>query len=341
MVTKKIFTLEGKLLSLIINSSPLIKKGKCWCKVVRSLSSEKKPLRTYVGKLTKGERKAPTKQLAYRGFIRVTTIDRDKERGRKNIINYLSKDYLGKKTTEGYGKVQWLNYKEKEYMQEKQEPKRKKLKLRKGLGPNYPKELQRLLIALMLHDFVKTEKHPSKIFKEITIKNEEIREACLNHHNGEKSENYLLPIIKHYDQLAAYITRRKPYKMLTRYDFNNGKINFKKVVYEIEERQYSAFKLYNYIYHSLELKRIVESMTYGYNNLRNHLLLMVNLAINDYYQGKIIIAKGKIVIRNSNQKTKKSISSSANRSGEIQKNKKTRKSARDAEMHLILDHEQS
>jgi len=48
---------------------------------------------------------------------------------------------------------------------------------------------------------------------------------------------------------------------------------------------------------------------------------MVNLVINDYLQGKIVIRKGKIIIRNNNQKTKKSISSSANRSGEIQKNK--------------------
>ena len=57
---------------------------------------------------------------------------------------------------------------------------------------------------------------------------------------------------------------------------------------------------------------------------------MVNLAINNYLQGKIVIAEGKIVNRNNNQKTKKRISESANSSGEIQKNKKTRKSARDA-----------
>jgi len=311
MVNKKIFTLEGRLLSPLISSSPVIKNGKCWYKIIRSLTSEKKPLRTYVGKLTKGERKAPTKQLAYRGCIRVTTIDRNEERGRKNILDYLSLDYLGKKTTEGFGKVQWIKYREEYYQPEQQEPKRKKLKLRKGLGPNYPKELQRLLIALMLHDFVKTEKHPSKIFREITIEDEEIREACLNHHNGEKSKNDLLPAVKYYDHLASYITRKKQFKTLTRYNFQKGKIAFEQLAIEIEERQHSAYKLYNYIYHSQELTRIVESMTYGYNSLRNHLLLMVNLAINNYHQGKIVIAKGKIINRNIDQKTKKSISSSA------------------------------
>ena len=68
---------------------------------------------------------------------------------------------------------------------------------------------------------------------------------------------------------------------------------------------------------------------------------MVNLAINDYHQGKIVITEGKIVNRNNNQKTKKRISESANSSGEIQKNKYLCKSARDAEMHQFLDHEQS
>lgn len=57
-------------------------------------------------------------------------------------------------------------------------------KIRKGLGINYPEELQRLLIALMLHDFVHTEKHPSKIFQQIIIEDEVVRDACLNHHNG-------------------------------------------------------------------------------------------------------------------------------------------------------------
>jgi len=307
----KIFTLEGKILSPLISSTPLIKNGTSWIRIVRNLKEQEKPIVTYIGKLTKGERKAPTKQLTYRGYVRVTTIDRNEKRGRKNILEYLSKDFLGKKTTEGYGKIHWINYREEEYLQEEQEPKRKKLKLRKGLGPNYPKELQRLLRALMLHDFVKTEKHPSKIFQEITIEDEEIREACLNHHNGEESKNNLLPIIKYYDQLASYITRKKPYQTLTRYDYQNGEIVFEQLAREIEERQKSAYKLYNYIYHSKELTRVVEAMTYGHNSLRNHLLLMVNLAINDYYQGKVVITERKITIRNIDQKTKKSISESA------------------------------
>ncbi len=82
-------------------------------------------------------------------------------------------------------------------------------------------------------------------------------------------------------------------------------------------------------------------MTYEQNSLRNHLLLMANLAINDYLSRKIIITKGTLNNRHSYQKTKKSISESAICSGEMQRNKSIRKSARGAEMHLILDHEQN
>ena len=301
--------------------------------MLRTLTSAKKPLRAYVGKLVKGERKVPTKQIAYRGCVRITTIDWNEEKGRKNIQSFLNKDHLGKKTNEGYGMVQWVNYKETQFKPMPQKPKRKKLKFRKGLGPNYPIELQRLLIALMLHDFVHTEKHPSKIFREITIDDEEIKEACLNHHNNSVKENMLLPLIRYYDGLASYITRKKPFKTLTRYDYQKGEISFEKLAKEIEEIQQSAFKLYNYIYRSKELTRIVESMTYGGTKLRSHLLLMVNLAVNDYLSGKVIIRKGALIIRNSNQKTKKSISESANSSGEVQKNKYICKSATDAEMH--------
>ena len=35
-------------------------------------------------------------------------------------------------------------------------------------------------------------------------------------------------------------------------------------------------------------------MDYGINSLRNHLLLMVNLAINDYYKKRLKISKGTI-----------------------------------------------
>lgn len=319
MAVKKLYTLEGELLSPIITNSPLIKKGKIWIRIVRELETIRKPLKSYVGKLVKGERRAPDQQQAYRGFVRITIVDNNEVRAKKNIEQYLRRDCLGSRINEGFGKVRWLNYREEEYHKIQAKPEKKKFKIRKGLGPNYPKELQKLLIALMLHDFVKTEKHSSKIFAEINIEDEEIKEACKNHHNGAESKNKLLPIVKYYDQLAAYLSRKNVYKINGRYDHENGTIDFGKLAREIEERQHSVFRLYHYIYHSKELNRIVESMTYGKKSLRNHLLLMVNLAINSHYNGWLEVKKGKIILN-------KEISTSVDE-------KENLDTTRDAEMH--------
>ena len=86
--------------------------------------------------------------------------------------------------------------------------------------------------------------------------------------------------------------------------------------------QHSAYKLHNHIYHSKELTRITESLDYGKNPLRNHLLLMANLAINDYCDKKMEIVKGKLIL-----KEKEIISISATKSEE------NHLSATDAEMH--------
>jgi len=146
----------------------------------------------------------------------------------------------------------------------------------------------------MLHDFVHTEKHLSKIYQEIEIEDSEIRDACLNHHSTITNGNELIKLIKRYDSIASGITRKNSYKTKSGYDITQGKIDFSKLKEEIEEKQQSAYKLYNFISNSNEMKRIVETMSCGKSSLRTHLLLMVNLAINEYYIGRIKITKGKI-----------------------------------------------
>ncbi len=86
-------------------------------------------------------------------------------------------------------------------------------------------------------------------------------------------------------------------KTQTRYDFENGEIDFKQLAKEIEKRSHSAYKLYNFIYHSTELKRTVEAMDFKKSSLRNHLLLMVNLAINGYHMGTLNIMNDRIIIK--------------------------------------------
>ncbi len=309
------------MLSPIIVSSSLIKKGRIWIRIVRELGTEEKPQKSFTAKLIKGERKAPDHVNAYRGFVRITTVDSNTSRAKKNIDLYLNKDFLGRRVNEGFGKVKWLNYKIENYVRNATEKKQKKFRIRKGLGPNYPKELQRLLRALMLHDFVETEKHPSKIFKEISIKDEEIREACLKHHNVGYCKNILLPLVRYYDHLAAYMNRKSVHIRNCRYDYENGKIDFEKLANDIEERQQSAYKLYNFIYYSKELSRTVEAMKFGKTSLRDHLLLMANLAIHGYCNRWLIMENGKIELE-------KKISSSVTRKDELE-------CAKDVEMHLL------
>ena len=152
----------------------------------------------------------------------------------------------------------------------------------------------KLLRALMLHDFVHTKRHISKIFREVEINDEEIRKACKNHHELKKSKNKLQPIVRYFDQIAAYMDRRTCYLTKGRYDIENGKIDFCKLAKEIEKRQHSAYKLYDYIINSKVLDRIVVSLRYGKNSLKSHLILMVNLAITSYHNKWLKISKEKI-----------------------------------------------
>lgn len=222
-----------------------MKKGKVWINVVRDLVEDGWPKSCIVGKLVKGERREPNKEQAFIGFVKVTIVDSNELRAKKNIKEYLQKNHLGRRGNEGFGKIRWLNYREDEYQRIIGELKNKKFKIRKGLGTNYPMKLLKLLRALMLHDFVHTDMHKSKIFQEMQIKDKNIRETCKKHHTRGEKEHDLVQAVKYYDQLVAYMNRKGKQKANGRYDFENGKINFEKIVEELEERQESAYRLYN------------------------------------------------------------------------------------------------
>ena len=318
-LNKKIITLIGRLETPIITPKTFMRKKKCWVRVVRDLEEEKRPIYSPIGKLVKGERKAPNILSGFRGYIKVTSIDESEATLRKRINGFIQNRFLGQYTNEGFGRVSWIDCSVTNYTP-KIIFKRKKLKIRKGLGCNYPEQLQRLLIALMLHDFVHTEKHPSKIYQEITIEDREIREACLNHHSKEQNGNQYIILIKRYDSIASYITRKKPLKTRVRYDFDNGEINFNLLAEEIIKRRNSAYKLYNFIYHSNEIKRIVEAMNFKKSSLRTHLLLMVNLAINEYYMGTLKIVNDRIIIKEISESVRKKEVPRPTRDAEIASN---------------------
>ncbi|HUT81234.1 MAG TPA: hypothetical protein VMZ29_08525 [Candidatus Bathyarchaeia archaeon] len=294
-LTRKIITLTGRLETPIITKVPFMIKKKCWIKIVGDLEGDKKPKFLALGKIIKGQDENLNVLNAYRGYLKITSVNSSEKVLRKRIEKLIQKRFLGQYTSEGYGRVYWIECSIADYQTKPFLPK-KKFTIRKGLGINYPIPLQRLLIALLLHDFVHTEKHQSKIYKQVTIADEEIREACLNHHTRNATKNQYVPLIKRYDALAAYITRKKAVKTFTRYDKENGEINFQELANEIENRSDSAYKLYSFIYQSDVLSRIVESLSYQKSSLRIHLLMMANLAINDYYNKKLKITDKNISI---------------------------------------------
>ncbi len=114
------------------------------------------------------------------------------------------------------GKIQLI--KQQENTPIRRVPREKKLTIRKGLG-HHPKPLKTAIKTLLLHDLVHTEKHDSKIYHEVEIRNKFIWEACKKHHeNGKKRQNnWLIPIIKKYDGLASYLLRRIPFYFLFSY----------------------------------------------------------------------------------------------------------------------------
>jgi hypothetical protein len=58
-------------------------------------------------------------------------------------------------------------------------------------------------------------------------------------------------------------------------------MDFNKLAHEIKEVSTNIWTLYTYIYNSKELRYLTESMNHGHNTLRNHLLVIANLIVQD------------------------------------------------------------
>lgn len=59
------------------------------------------------------------------------------------------------------------------------------------------------------------------------------------------------------------------------------KIDFDGLKKEIESRQHSIYALYTYMRKSEVLNKINEALAFGFSSLKDHLLLMVNLYLDD------------------------------------------------------------
>ena len=205
--------LIGKTISPIVIQSPFFFIKGCKVSITKyPIENERGyfpyPKKQHLGKLIKGVRKAPTTKKCFQGFV-VVDFPGQNNQTEKKLRWFLSLKGLGTRQQEGMGKILWLE--RKLVARVKRQPPVKKWRIRKGLG-HYPRPMHQVLKALLLHDFVHTEKHQSKIYQEVEIADPLVREACKKHHNGEDTNNWLIPIIKKYDGLAALINRKIPNK---------------------------------------------------------------------------------------------------------------------------------
>lgn len=224
------------------------------------------------GKLTKGERRAPTTFRAWYGNIEFLVQ-------KHKLEDALSIESFGRYTNEGMGRVKWIQVQELQ----KSVYSPRKINIRKML-PKLSETHETLLIAMLLHDFVNTDRHPSKIYTEVNILDEEVYKLVKNHHNYDNDEKDLplLSILQYYDRLSSSISRKFRWSVSSRYRVTElEKIDFEKLKKEIESRQHSIYALYTYIRKSEVLNKINEALAFGFSSLKNHLLLMVNLYLDD------------------------------------------------------------
>ncbi len=228
------------------------------------------------GKLTKGEKRAPMTFRARYGTVEFVVPQSKLEQA-------FTVDTIGRYTHEGMGQIVWRSVK---HLQKKPLYAPRKIKIRKML-PKLSDAQKNLLKAFLLHDFVHTEKHRSKIYNEIDIIDEEVYKLAKNHHNYnfDERELPLLSTLHYYDRLSAMISRKFRWSASSRYRVNVQKeIDFDMLKREIESRQYSLCALYGYVYKSCVLNKINEALKFGFSSLKNHLLLMVNLYIDDFHR---------------------------------------------------------
>lgn len=185
------------------------------------------------------------------------------------------------------GKIQWeKGLIDRSDARKQSEKRNQKLKIRKGLPHDLPKDIQKLVQHALLHDFFHTSKHRSKIYVEPELDDLELKELLRQHH--EKSNETLVKIFQKYDRIAAMITRKIRSPKINRYNwYAKENIDFVALASEIKEVAIHSSKLYWYILNNKELNRLNESLEHGHSSLRNHLLVIANLIVQDFQQGRL------------------------------------------------------
>ncbi|MFW9903436.1 MAG: hypothetical protein ACFFFH_03825 [Candidatus Thorarchaeota archaeon] len=270
-------TLEGRIITPIITKKTVFKLENCRAVIVQ-------PKRRFVIKSHKERRIYPYSFIGYLGSIRLTYKCKTLQKAKSKLSDLLTIDSIGRFWSEGLGKIQWLcgKFSSKSIHQKKKFFGR--VKIRKGLPHNLPKNIQDLLRYAMLHDFVHTTKHKSKIYVELDLEDLEYLKELKQHH--ESGQNSIIKTFQRYDRIAARMTRKVRSPRTNRYTWEAKEvINFDTLAQKIKNIENNIWRLYRYIYESKELAQLNESLNHGHSSLQYHLLLITNLIVQDHLRG--------------------------------------------------------
>ena len=271
--------LKGKLLTPIVTKKINFKIDGCKASIIN-------PKRRYYTKINTSKPSYPYSFICYLGNLKVSIENQSKATMRRKLTKLLQMTNIGKFRNDGLGQIQWIEgYIRDNGSKEVIIPRRSKLRIRKGLPLDLTEKQQDLLKYAVLHDFFHTTKHQSKIYSEPPLKDQKLVERLRKHH--EKTNDPLIRKFQYYDRLAASITRKIRSPIISRYNWQAKrklqKIDFKKLAKEIQEvTETNIWNLYRYIYENKELKLLNESMNHEHTKLRNHLVVIANLIVQDF-----------------------------------------------------------
>lgn len=221
----------------------------------------------------------PYSFICYLGTLQVTYTCKTKAQAKQKLNKLLNIETIGRFSSEGMGQIQWVAGRFHKDMSLRLQRRFPKVRIRQGLPQYLPQHALRLIRYGLLHDFVHTSRHQSKIYVE-----PQIEELDLLRRHHDPTDDTFIQQFQRYDRLASRITRQIKSPRQNRYNWRSTRtIDFEKLAKEIAEvANKSVWKLYHYIYESKALARLNESLQFGHTSLRRHLLLISNLIVQDF-----------------------------------------------------------
>ncbi|MCH8906147.1 MAG: hypothetical protein IH840_03575 [Candidatus Heimdallarchaeota archaeon] len=136
---------------------------------------------------------------SYSGELTVTYKCKTAEQAKHKLRSLRRIRSIGRFQNSGMGAIEWTKGKLLPSPKKRKKWNRRKIKIRKGLPSNLPRAIQDLILYELLHDFYVTRLHPSKIYVEPDIQNQDLKTMLQRSH--DPTDDILIKVNKRYDGL--------------------------------------------------------------------------------------------------------------------------------------------